>query len=80
MPNRPWLDERFACLAADLGHGFNGGLYTFVGGNKPSLDGVNEYRLEAYATLRRRVAAVGPGRGLPHDLVLSLDAPKSNVA
>jgi hypothetical protein len=55
-------------------------LYTFVGGNKPSLDGVHEYRLEAYATLRRRVAAVGPGRGLPHDLVLSLDAPKSNVA
>jgi hypothetical protein len=55
-------------------------LYTFVGGNKPSLDGVNEYRLEAYATLRRHVAAVGPGHGLPHDLVLSLDAPKSNVA
>jgi hypothetical protein len=23
----------------------------FVGGNKASLDGVNEYRLEAYATL-----------------------------
>ena len=54
-------------------------LYTFVGGNKPSLDGVHEYRLEAYATLRGRVAAVGPGHGLPHDLVLSIDAPKSNV-
>ena len=52
-------------------------LYTFVGGNKPSLDGVHEYRLEAYATLRRRVAAV---MVLPHDLELSLDAPKSNVA
>jgi hypothetical protein len=31
---------------------FNAGLYTqFVGRNKASLDGVNEYRLEAYATL-----------------------------
>jgi hypothetical protein len=31
---------------------FNPGLCTqFVGGNKASLDGVNEYRLEAYATL-----------------------------
>jgi hypothetical protein len=30
----------------------NPGLYTqFVGGNKASLDSVNEYRLEAYATL-----------------------------
>jgi hypothetical protein len=35
------------------------------------------YRLEAYATLRRRVAAV---MVLPHDLDLSLDAPKSSVA
>ena len=44
-------------------------------------DGVGEMPFECYkATLRRRVAAVGPGRGLPHDLVLSLDAPKSNVA
>jgi hypothetical protein len=32
--------------------------------------------LEAYAPLRRRVAAMG----LPHDLELSLDDPKSNVA
>jgi len=32
--------------------GLNPGLCTqFVGGNKASLDGVNEYRLEAYATL-----------------------------
>jgi hypothetical protein len=38
------------------------------------------YRLEAYATLRRRVAAVVRGVVLPHDLELSLDAPKSNVA
>jgi len=31
---------------------FNPGLYTqIVGGNKASLDGVNEYTLEAYATL-----------------------------
>ena|SRR5580692_10361586 len=31
---------------------FNPGLCTqFVGGNKASPDGVNEYRLEAYATL-----------------------------
>ena len=81
MPNRPWLDERFACLADDAEHGFNGGFFTqFVGGNKPSLDSANEYGLEAYATLRRRVAAVGPGRWFYHDLVLSLDAPKSNVA
>jgi hypothetical protein len=35
------------------------------------------YRLEAYATLRRRIAAV---MVLSHDLDLSLDAPKSNVA
>jgi len=27
-------------------------LYTFVGGNKPSLDGVHEYRLEAVASPR----------------------------
>jgi hypothetical protein len=33
------------------GHAVNLGLYTqFVGGNKASLDGVNEYRLEAYAS------------------------------
>ena len=32
--------------------GFNPGLYTqFVGGNKASLEGANEYRLEASATL-----------------------------
>jgi hypothetical protein len=31
---------------------FNPGKYSeFVAGNKSSLDGVNEYRLEAYATL-----------------------------
>jgi hypothetical protein len=36
----------------NLAQGFNSELYTqFVGGNKASLDGVNEYRLEAYATL-----------------------------
>ena len=35
-----------------LAQDFNAGLYTqFVGRNKASLDGVNEYRLEAYATL-----------------------------
>jgi hypothetical protein len=38
------------------------------------------YRLEAYATLRRRRAAVGSGRWFYHDLELWLDAPKSNVA
>ena len=32
----------------NLAQGFNSELYTqFVGGNKASLDGVNEYRLEA---------------------------------
>jgi|HubBroStandDraft_2_1064218.scaffolds.fasta_scaffold1378162_1 hypothetical protein len=39
--------------------------------------GTNGNRLEAYPTLRRCVAAVIV---LPHDLELSLDAPKSNVA
>jgi hypothetical protein len=64
-----------------LAQRFNPELYTqIVGGNKPSLDGVNEYRLEAYATLRHRVAAVGPGRWFYHDPELSLDAPKTNVA
>src|SRR5580704_15518247 len=38
--------------AEEFSPGFQPGLYTqFVGGNKTSLDGVNEYRLEAYATL-----------------------------
>jgi hypothetical protein len=39
-------------LAQGWSPGFNPELYTqFVGGNKASLDGVNEYRLETYATL-----------------------------
>jgi hypothetical protein len=39
------------------------------------------YRLEAYATLRRRVAALGPRRWFYRmTSELSLDAPKSNVA
>jgi hypothetical protein len=39
--------------------------------------GSNANRLEAYPTLRCRVAAV---MGLPHDLELSFNPPKSNVA
>jgi hypothetical protein len=39
--------------------------------------GTNGNWLEDYPTLRRRLAAA---MVLPHDLELSLDAPKSNVA
>jgi hypothetical protein len=39
--------------------------------------GTNGNRLEAYPTLRRRIAAV---MVLPHDLERSLDAPRSKVA
>jgi hypothetical protein len=44
---------------------------------KSTADGTNGNRLEAYPTLRRRIAAV---MVLPRDLERSLDAPKSDVA
>ena len=46
---------------------------------KSIADGTNGNRLEAYATLRRRCGGSAV-MVLPHDLELSLDAPKSNVA
>ena len=68
----------------NLAQGFNPEVYTQFGKRRipeklRSIARTN-YRLEAYATLRRRVAAVVRGVVLPHDLELSLDAPKSNVA
>jgi hypothetical protein len=45
-PNGAKLRLVWECFVTPIGP-----LYTRVGGNKASLDGVNEYRLEAYATL-----------------------------
>ena len=43
--------------------------------------GTNGYRLEAYATLRRRVSRRVPGEtGFQHDLETSLKAQEGNVA
>jgi hypothetical protein len=36
-----------------------------------------KYRLEAYATLRRRVVALGAGRARQGDLEVSFDTPRA---